>query len=220
MHGVRPRATPAARCRLWTEVRHADGEAATWHKGKGPHRQRLDGGGVGWVDGRRRRRSGTRGLAVTYAGRRRRGEAAGNWSTRRRKRVSAVAASEKNLRRSGLPGSRKATAASGPWRQAAASDRPVGTAVRWSRLGPGLSGLVRVVRREAASYTATAAFGPAHPDCDTALMAWVHAWRALPLPAERGAARGARWSRGSDRWALVRESTADIWDPAAEFIPN
>jgi hypothetical protein len=37
----------------------------TWHKGKGPHRQCLDGGGVNGVDGWRRQRSDTRGLAVT-----------------------------------------------------------------------------------------------------------------------------------------------------------
>jgi hypothetical protein len=37
----------------------------TLHKGKGPHRQHLDGGGVDGVDGRRRQRSDTRSLAVT-----------------------------------------------------------------------------------------------------------------------------------------------------------
>jgi hypothetical protein len=39
----------------------------TRHKGKGPHRQRLDGGGADGVDGRLRRRSDTRGSAVTDA---------------------------------------------------------------------------------------------------------------------------------------------------------
>jgi hypothetical protein len=67
-------------------LRHTDGEAVMQHKGKGPHRQCLDGGGVGEVDCRCRRCSGTRDLAATYAGRRRRGGAASNRSTRRRKR--------------------------------------------------------------------------------------------------------------------------------------
>jgi hypothetical protein len=62
-------------------LRHTDGEAVMQHKGKGPHRQCLDGGGVGGVDCRCRRCSGTRDLAATYAGRRRRGGAASNRST-------------------------------------------------------------------------------------------------------------------------------------------
>jgi hypothetical protein len=58
--------------------------------GDGTHRQRLDGGGVDRVDGRRRWRSDTRDSAATCAVRRRRGEAAGNRSMRRQKGVSAV----------------------------------------------------------------------------------------------------------------------------------
>jgi hypothetical protein len=56
--------------RLW----HVDGEVTKRHKGKGPHRRRLDAGGVDGVDGRLRRRLDTRGSAVTCVGRWRRGE--------------------------------------------------------------------------------------------------------------------------------------------------
>jgi hypothetical protein len=59
--------------------------------GNDTHRQRLDDGGVDGVDDQRRRCLDTRGSAVTYAGRQRRGEVVGNQSTRLRKGVSAVA---------------------------------------------------------------------------------------------------------------------------------
>jgi hypothetical protein len=61
------------------------------------------------------------------------------------------------------------------------------------------------------SDKATAASGPARPDRNTFLVARARVWRALPRPAEHGAACGARWSGGSDRWASARESAADRW---------
>jgi hypothetical protein len=81
------------------------------------------------------------------------------------------------------------------------------------------TGAVRVgtrgeARREATSDRVTAASGPARPDCGAALMAQARAWRALPWPVERGAARGARWSGGSDRWTSARKAGTDRWDPA------
>jgi hypothetical protein len=61
--------------------------------------------------------------------------------------------------------------------------------------------------------------GPARPDHGTALMAQAHAWRALPRLAERGAACGARWSGGSDRWASAWESAASRWVPCVSDFP-
>jgi hypothetical protein len=80
--GSRPRSTAAFD--TMARLRHANGESTTWHKGKGPHWRRLYDGGAEGLDRRLRRRSDTRGSAVTYVGKRRRGE-------RRHKGVGAAA---------------------------------------------------------------------------------------------------------------------------------
>jgi hypothetical protein len=84
---------------------------------------------------------------------------------------------------------------------------------------PELSGRAREARREAASDRAMVASGPARPNRGAALMPQARAWRALPRQAEHGVAHGARWSRGSDRWASVREAAADRWVPHVSDFP-
>jgi hypothetical protein len=93
-------------------LRHMDGEATTRHRGKGPHRQRLDGGGVDGVDRRRQERTNMCGSAATCTGRWRRGEVADNRSTQRRKRVSVVAW-RRGERRRCLPTGTAASSSSG-----------------------------------------------------------------------------------------------------------
>jgi hypothetical protein len=100
------------------------------------------------VDGRRRWRSGTRGSAVTYVGRRWRGEAAGNRSTRRRKRVSVVAAQR---RTGGAAAQQGGTAVSsnsggGTWLRTTGGDAVLGHAGEAARCRIGAVGVAREVR--------------------------------------------------------------------------
>jgi hypothetical protein len=147
------------------------------------------------VDGRRRRRSGTRGSAATNVGRRRRGEAADSRSMRRRKRGERCRLGVKTRRRGTLTRAEavKATAA---WHAQTHAVRTGAAAGLDIAVG-------RHVRRGKASGRAVEAPRLGH-GCGTV--------RTAPLRHGTGA-----WqSRGYG--LLTSGPGADRWDPAAAIF--